>query len=161
MADKKVEKIIAGALLLAAGAVLMIYTFSRGGFAARLTLHRSENAVYVGGLFGKDKIARLSEVRAFKMKPVYTKSLFVPQGSLCYNLEITKANGEKTEAFPFCSPESAEIKAIAKEAEAFIAKPNEMIFKRGIFSLTNTIWFVIGAFAAFAGWLLAKKALLM
>lgn len=161
MADKKVEKIIAGALLLAAGAVLMIYTFNRGWCFSKITLHRSENSVYVGGVFGKDKIARLSEVRSFKAKPVYQKSLFAPQGSLCYNLEMTKHSGEKTEVFPFCSPSSEDIKTIAKNAGDFMSKPNVMVFGAWLFSLANTIWFLVGAFAAFAGYLLVKRSFLM
>lgn len=161
MSDKKVGKIIAGALLLAAGAVLMIYTFNRGWCFSKITLHRSENSVYVGGVFGKDKIARLSEVRSFKAKPVYQKSLFAPQGSLCYNLEMTKHSGEKTEVFPFCSPSPEDIKTLAKNAGDFLSKPNAVVFGGWLFSLANTIWFLVGAFAAVAGYLLVKRASLM
>lgn len=161
MADKKVEKIIAGALLLAAGAVLMIYTINRGWCFSRITLHRPENAVYAGGAFGKEKIARLSEVRTFKVKPVYQKSLFVPQGGLCYNLEMIKRNGENAEVFPFCSPSAEKIKTIADNAEDFMSKPKGMAFNSWLFSVTNTIWFLIGAFGAFAGYLLVKRAFLM
>ncbi len=161
MADKKVEKIIAGALLLAAGAVLMIYTFNRGWCFSKITLHRIENSVYVGGVFSKDKIARLSEVRSFKAKPAYQKSLFAPQGSLCYNLEMTKHSGEKTEVFPFCSPSPEDIKTLAKNAGDFISKPNTMVFGGWLFSLTNTICFLVGALAAFAGYLLVKRSFFM
>ena len=48
-----------------------------------------------------------------------------------------------------------------KNAGDFLSKPNAVVFGRWLFSLANTIWFLVGAFAAVAGYLLVKRASLM
>ena len=148
---KKKEKLIVGWFLVAAGLFIMISTLVSGAFYSKITLSRLDNAVYISWIGGKREIARLMDARSFKMKASFKKGLISLQGNLCYNLEMTKADGEKEEVFPFCVSRSSRVKHIAQKASSFLAEPQGLKFSAGIFSLSNLLWFLVAFFAVCVG----------
>ncbi len=151
MIEKRKEKFIIGLILCVVGVMIMIFTLTSGAFYAKLSLNRTDNAVYVSGLVGKKKIAPLVQARSFKMKPTYKKGFLSGQGSLCYNLEMTKSDGEKEIVFPFCLSRSSKIKSIGKKASNFLNEPKGLKFSASVFSLNNLILFFVALFAVLVG----------
>lgn len=151
MINKRKEKFIIGIILVIVGVMIMISTLTSGVFYSKITLNSVDNAVYVSGIGGQKKIAPLVQARSFKMKTNYKKGFFSAQGSLCYNLEMTKADGEKEEIFPFCVASSEKMKSIAKKASSFLENPKGFVFSSGVFSLNNLILFFVALFAVLVG----------
>lgn len=151
MISKRKEKFIIGAILIVVGIMIMLSTLTSGIFYSKMTLNSVDNAVYVSGLFGQKKVAPLMQARSFKVKAVYKKGFFSAQGSLCYNLEMTKADGEKETIFPFCVSGSGKMKSIAQKASSFLDNPKGFVFSAGVFSLNNLILFFVALFAVLVG----------
>ena len=136
-----------GLVFVIIGIIITGYVIKSGSFYSKITFDRLNNSVYAKGLLNKQKIDTLTSIRYVKMQAEY-KGLV---SSLCYNLQAQKSKNEKKDLFPFCISDSAKIKVIEKQANTFLAD-NEAVFASfSLFSLSNFIWFIVGAASAAGG----------
>lgn len=129
-----------GLVFLIIGIIITGYVIKSGSFYSKITFDRINNAVYAKGLFNKEKIDTLTLIRYVKVQSEY-KGLV---SSLCYNLEAQKSKNEKKDLFPFCISDSAKLKVIEKQTNAFLADNEAVFVSFSLFSLANLIWFIVG-----------------